>query len=77
MRVSVLADLPGRLVATTSTYTLKLEHFDEIRTPGKSNFENKFLDNIFQILQEIIIYLRNWSVDFLEKLRYVVDVVSD
>ena len=42
MRNSVLADLPGRSIATTSTYTMKLECFDKIRTRGKSDFENKF-----------------------------------
>ena len=46
MRVSVLADLPGRSVATTSTYTTKLERFDEIRTCGKCNFDNEFLETI-------------------------------
>ena len=49
MRVSALADLPGRSVATTSTYTTELERFDEIRTRGKSNFENKFLEMVFQL----------------------------
>ena len=56
MRVSVLADLPGRLIATTSTYTTKLERFDEIRTRGKSNFENELLEMVFQLLEEINIY---------------------
>ena len=56
MRVSVLADLPGRSIATSSTYTTKLERFDEIRTPGKSNFENEFIEMVFQLLEEIIIY---------------------
>ena len=44
MRVSVLTDLPGRSVATTSAYTTKLESFDEIRTRGKSNFESELLE---------------------------------
>ena len=56
MRVSVLADLTGRLVATTSTYTTKLEHFDGIRTRGKNNFENEFSEMVYQLLEEIIIY---------------------
>ena len=47
MRASVLADLPGHSVATTSTCTKKLEPFDEIRTRGKINFENEFLEMIF------------------------------
>ena len=34
----------------------KLEHFDEIKTHIKSNFENKFLEMVFQLLEEIIIY---------------------
>ena len=38
----VLADLPGRSVATTSTCMMKLERFDKIKTRGKSYFENKF-----------------------------------
>ena len=46
MRVSVLADLQGRLIVTTSTYMTKLEYFDEIRTRGKSNFENQLLEMV-------------------------------
>ena len=56
MRVCILADLPGLSVATTSTCTSKLEPFDEIRTRGKSNFESKFFEMVFQLLEEIIIY---------------------
>ena len=56
MRVCVLADLPGRSVATTSTYTTKLERLDEIGTRGKRNFESEFLGMVFQLLGEIIIY---------------------
>ena len=56
MHVCVLADLPGSSVATTSTCTTKLERFDEIRTSGKSDFENKFLEIVFQLLEEIIVY---------------------
>ena len=58
MRVCVLADLPGRLVATisTCTCTTKLDRFDEIRTCVESNFRNKFLEMVFQLLEEIIIY---------------------
>ena len=71
MRVCVLADLQCSSVATTSTCTTKLERFDKIRTRGISNFKNKFLEMAFQLLGEIIIYLRNWSVELLEKLQYV------
>ena len=56
MRVFVLADLPGRSVATTSTCMTKLERFDAIRTRGKSNFKNEFLEMLFQLLEETIIY---------------------
>ena len=56
MRVSVLADLPGHSIATTVTYTTKLECFDKIRTRGKSNFENEFLETVSQLLEDIIIY---------------------
>ena len=56
MRVCVLADLPGHLVATTSKYTTRLEFFDEIRTRGKNDFENELLEMVFQLLEEIIIY---------------------
>ena len=57
MRVRVLADLPGHSMATTSMYmyTTKLERFDEIRT-RKGNFESKFLEMVFQLLEEIFIY---------------------
>ena len=48
--------LPGHLVAITDMYTTKLERFDEIGTHGKCNFENKFLEMVFQSLEEIIIY---------------------
>ena len=44
MRICVLADLPGRSVATTSTYTTKLERFDEIRTPAKVVSKVNFSD---------------------------------
>ena len=71
MRVWVLADLQCSSVATTSTCTTKLERFDEIRTRGISNFKSEYLEMAFQLLGEIIIYLRNWSVEFLEKLRYL------
>ena len=37
--VCEMDDLPGHLVAITSTYTTKLERFDEIGTSGKRNFE--------------------------------------
>ena len=46
----------GRSVATTSTCTMKLECFDEIRTRGKNNLKNKFLEMDFQLLEDIIIY---------------------
>ena len=57
MRVCVLADLPGRSVATTSTCMTKLERFDgKIRTRGKSNFEKELLEMVFQLLEEINIH---------------------
>ena len=56
MHVSVLADLPGHLIAATTTCTTKLERFDEIRTRGKSNFKNEILEMDFQLLEEIINY---------------------
>ena len=55
MCVCILADLLGCLVATTSTCTTKLDHFDKIRTHSKRNFENEFLEMFFQLLEEIII----------------------
>ena len=54
--VSTLADLPGHSLATTGMYMTKLECFDEIRTPAKVIFEKKFLEMVFQLLDEIIIY---------------------
>ena len=51
----LLANLPGRSVATTSMSTMKLEHFDEIRNHGKSNFEKEVLEMVFWLLQELII----------------------
>ena len=48
MLASILADLPGRLIAATSMYTTKLEYFDEIRTCGKSNFGKEFLEMVFK-----------------------------
>ena len=58
MCVCVLADLPGRLVATctTSTCTMKLERFDKNRTRGKSNFKNEFLEMVLKLFEETIIY---------------------
>ena len=56
MCVYVLADLPGRSVATTSTCTTKLEGSEEIITCGKNNSENEFFEMVFQLLGEIIIY---------------------
>ena len=54
MHVSVLADLPGRSIATTGTFTMKLEHFDEIKTCGKSNFKNEFLEMLFLPLKKLL-----------------------
>ena len=56
--VSILANLPGHSIATTNTYMMKLEHFDEIkcRTRARSNFENEYLEMVSQLLEEIIIY---------------------
>ena len=68
MCVCEMVDLPGCSVAITSMCTTKLEHFVEYRTCGRRNFDNKFLEMVFQLLQEIIIYKRNWSIKFLEKL---------
>ena len=45
MRVSVLADLPGHSIATTSTYTTKLERFDKIRTHNKVISKTNFRDS--------------------------------
>ena len=50
------ADLPGRSVAITSIRPTKLEPFDEIGKRGQRNYENEFLEEFCQILQEIIIY---------------------
>ena len=47
MRVCILADLPSRSVATTSTCMTKLEPFDKITTRDRSNFENKLLEMVF------------------------------
>ena len=71
MRVSALADLPGRSVATTSTYMTKLERFDEIKTRGKSNFENKFLE-IVLFMNEIGAsnFSRNYSITTQNFLYY-------
>ena len=46
---------------------MKLEHLREIRMRGEHNFVNGFLEMVFQLLEEIIIYLRSWSVEFFEK----------
>ena len=51
-----MADLPGHSVAITSTFQKKLERIDEIGVCGKRNFENEFLEMVFQLLEEIIIY---------------------
>ena len=64
------ADLPGRSVAITSTCTTILESFDEYGKRGKSKSKNEFLEVVCQFLHEIIIYQQNWSVEFIEKLRY-------
>ena len=53
---SDLAELTGHSVAITSTCTMKLERFDEIGTRGNRNFENEFLEIVFQFLEGIIIY---------------------
>ena len=55
MCVCEMADLPGRLVAFISMCMTKLECFGEIRTHGKCNFENKFLDMVSQLSEEKII----------------------
>ena len=46
----------------------KIETADEIRTRANRNFQNeRFLSNLLQI----IIYFRNYSAEFLEKLQYL------
>ena len=45
-----ISDLPGHMVAITSTCTMKLERFDEIRTRSKCNFENELLEMGSQLL---------------------------
>ena len=50
------ADLPGHSVGINNVCTIKLEHFDEIETRGKHNFQNEFLEMVFQFLEEIVIY---------------------
>ena len=56
MCVCEMADLPGCSVAITSICTTKLERFDEIRTRDECNLENKFLEMVFQLLEDIVIY---------------------
>ena len=51
-----MADFPGHSVAIASMCTKKFECFDNIPTRGKYKFENNFLENLFQVLGEIIIY---------------------
>ena len=64
-----MGDLPGHSVAITSMFHKKLERIAEIGVRGKRNFENEFLEMVFQLLEEMIIYYRNWSIEVLEKLR--------
>ena len=35
---------------------MKLEGFHKVGTHGKCNFENKFLEMVFQFLEKIIVY---------------------
>ena len=63
-----LADLPGYLVAITSM--MKSECIDEIGACGKRDFQNKILEIVFQLLEEIIIYKIRLS-KFRKKLRYL------
>ena len=55
MRVCVLTNLTARSVGTTRKCGMKLERFNEIRTSGKCNFENEFLEMVFQLLEKITI----------------------
>ena len=71
MHVCEMYDIPGRSVAISSTCTTNLERFDEIRTRCKYDFEIEFLEMVSHLLGGIIIYKRNWSVEFLDKLRYI------
>ena len=56
MHVCEMAVLPCRSIAITSTCTTKLKCFNEIRTRGKYNFKNEFLEMVSQFLEGIIIY---------------------
>ena len=59
MRVSVLywlAYLAAQWLPPQQHIYDKLECFDGIRTRGKSNYENEFLEMVFQLLEEMIIY---------------------
>ena len=51
-----MADFLGHSGANISTWMKKLERFDEIGIRGKHNFENEFLEKVYQLLEEIIIY---------------------
>ena len=69
MRVSVLADLPGHSVATTSTHTTKLERFDKIKLVAKVISETNFRDGLsaFRINNSLLTKLEH---RILEKLQY-------
>ena len=56
MHVSVLADFTRPLDSYHQHVYNKIGTFDEIRTRGKSNFENEYLKKVPQLLEEIIIY---------------------
>ena len=46
MCVCEMADLPCRSVAIIKTCSTNSEHSDEIKTRGKGNFENGFLEQV-------------------------------
>ena len=50
-----MADLPGHLVATTSTCTLKLERLTKLEHEAIVTSKNELIENVLQFLIEIII----------------------
>ena len=64
MCVCEMANLLGCSVAITTMCTTKLERFDEIRTHGKRNFENEFLDGFSAFARNnySLTKLEHWNV---------------
>ena len=76
MYVCEIADLPGHLVAITSTCTTKSERLDEIRTHGKHFQKQIFRDGFSAFRRNNCLLMKLESQIFRETMVHVESVLA-